>query len=289
MKRFIIIFWIFSFFCTGYTQSLKYLRTIGKSANLNSPEGISVNSDGFIYIADTGNNRIVKFKANDVVIAEQGGLGWGKYQFDSPVDIWAKANLDVFIADKNNRRIVRYDKNLNYISSYPSSEIYGNPDIGYPVSTVMSLHGDLYILDAQNKYIIKLQTMSNSYHIFGDISNTFLPLKNPVKMEADRKNKIYVSDSERGSIFIYDLYGNLLQTVGNFTDLKGFSISNSGELYIIDGYSLRILHGSQTISEINLKLLKRNIKNPFDLDILNKNVYILDKEDNSVHIFFIER
>ena len=119
MKKYIIISIVLMFINFAFSQNVQYVNTLGKNLGLSSPEGISVNSSGDIYVADTGNNRIIKLNIKGELLKSEGGLGWGENQFDSPVDVWAKSNLDLLVADRNNRRIVRYDKNLNYINFYP--------------------------------------------------------------------------------------------------------------------------------------------------------------------------
>ena len=108
------------------TITLIFLYTIGSETIENrfmmESQAISVDLNGNIYVADTGNNRILKFGPNGKFIKSAGGFGWENQQFDMPIDICATSALDVFVADYNNQRIERYDKDLNYISSLYSDD-----------------------------------------------------------------------------------------------------------------------------------------------------------------------
>lgn len=46
------------------------LSVLGEGLNLNSPEGFYINSEGYIYIADTGNRRILKVNNNGELLKE---------------------------------------------------------------------------------------------------------------------------------------------------------------------------------------------------------------------------
>lgn len=87
----------------------QFVMVIGSSGSdpgqLNKPEDIEIDSDGRIYIADSGNNRIQLFYPNN-----QGGLVWGSKgtgqgQFDYPQGISVPAPGHVYVADSHNNRV----------------------------------------------------------------------------------------------------------------------------------------------------------------------------------------
>ena len=138
---------------TYIAMSLLFLFSFGsykiENIPISNPQSISVDPKGNIYLADTGNNRIIKYSQEGHFIKSIGGFGWDKEQFDTPMDICAKSVLDVFIADYNNHRIERYDKDLNYISSFYSDESQNeNLQFGFPVGVSVSIHGELILIDS---------------------------------------------------------------------------------------------------------------------------------------------
>jgi sugar lactone lactonase YvrE len=85
-------------------------------AELNSPRGLSVDSEGNIYIADAGNHRIRRIDAGSGVIttvagSEPGDSGDGgpatSAQLQGPLDVLAEADGSLLIADGTNRRLRR--------------------------------------------------------------------------------------------------------------------------------------------------------------------------------------
>jgi tripartite motif-containing protein 71 len=70
------------------------------------PRGITTDSEGFILVADSGNNRIQVFRGNDYAyITSFGGMGTDSGKFRGIEGITCNNNGDVVIADKENHRI----------------------------------------------------------------------------------------------------------------------------------------------------------------------------------------
>ena len=53
----------------------------------SGPEGVSVDGNGNVYVADTGNDRIKKFSADGTLLATWGTPGTAAGKFGSPVDM----------------------------------------------------------------------------------------------------------------------------------------------------------------------------------------------------------
>ncbi|MGB9591123.1 MAG: hypothetical protein ACPL1K_01245, partial [Candidatus Kryptoniota bacterium] len=89
--------------------SLVFQYSFGKFSN---PKGISIDPDGNIYIADTGNNLLKRYNLKGEETGEVGGYGWGNFQFDQPYDVCATNGVEIYVADYNNDRIQRFDRTL---------------------------------------------------------------------------------------------------------------------------------------------------------------------------------
>ncbi|MHC4333068.1 MAG: hypothetical protein ACYSUP_00220 [Planctomycetota bacterium] len=83
------------------------------------PQGIDVDPNGNIYVADTGNHRIQKFDPNGDFLTSWGSFGNGNGQFYYPFSVTAdpKYNL-VYITDPFNRRVQIFDRQGNFIYAW---------------------------------------------------------------------------------------------------------------------------------------------------------------------------
>jgi len=270
-------------------SNIVYLATWGEkgdqSLQFKEPLSIDVDPAGFVYVADTGNNRVQKISSTGEFITEIGGYGWEAEQFDSPVAVSSKNGLDVFVADYYNERIERYDKDLHYLATLRSSEdIAEHLRFGFPIDTDISTQGELFCLDGENKRLLKLDVLGDPQISFGGFDAGEGRLVEPVRFMMGG-NRIFVSDRDRPGIVVFDLYGNFLFSFGN-TVLKNPSgitqVKNENLLVTdIDCHKIYvfqengILIGSFGTGSIE----------PVDVACWKNRVYVLDKERCVIDIY----
>jgi uncharacterized protein (TIGR03437 family) len=88
------------------------------AALLDAPQGIAVDANGGVYIADTGNHRIRQITADGIIhtIAGQGAAGLSgdggpalQAQFHSPGGLALDSSGNLYVADTGNNRVRRLD------------------------------------------------------------------------------------------------------------------------------------------------------------------------------------
>jgi len=108
-----------------YNKGLDYIWIYGNQANeytFNRPEGITAYKDGSIYIADTGNKKIVKLKNYKGNI----NLEWIKEDnFYEPFGISVDNDENIYVVDRTKCNIKKYDNNFNPINSFNGNYILG--------------------------------------------------------------------------------------------------------------------------------------------------------------------
>jgi len=77
------------------------------------------------------------------------------------------SGLDLIVADYNNHRIVRFDRNLNYITTYPN--LNSDFQIFFPRSVILSNLGEIFILDDENSEITRLNAQQGDVTVFAGI------------------------------------------------------------------------------------------------------------------------
>lgn len=121
------------------------------SKSLKEPSDLFYGDDGFFYIADTGNNRIIKLdealkcvEIFDSFFEEDGSA----VTLNAPTGIFVEKNGDLYIADGGNQRVVISSNEgiVKKIIIKPESDIY--PDnIDFKVSKVArDNNGNTYVL-----------------------------------------------------------------------------------------------------------------------------------------------
>jgi hypothetical protein len=83
-----------------------------------NPVSIGVDSDTYVYVADSNNNCIQKFDSNGHFIIKWGSKGKEKGQFNTPQGIAVSNNGYLIIADSRNNRIQTFDSIGNFINMW---------------------------------------------------------------------------------------------------------------------------------------------------------------------------
>jgi sugar lactone lactonase YvrE len=125
---------------------------VGTNATFNSPQALAVDTNGNLFIADTGNNMIRKIDTNGNVITLAGGIvGYqdgqgGSAKFNSPEGIAVDTNGLIYVSDTSNNVLRLIDTNGVvstfagiYINNFPF--YYTNPS----VSSTTPIKGGSYV------------------------------------------------------------------------------------------------------------------------------------------------
>ncbi|CAM4977714.1 unnamed protein product, partial [Rotaria socialis] len=129
----------------------------GSTSNmLNKPQGIFVDIDFSLYVADCNNDRVQKFnfgKLNGTTVFGNGMFGANTVSCPSGVVIDADGNL--FIVDKNNHRIVRSGP-IGFQCIVGCTGSYGPAldQLYFPVTMAFDSVGNILVADTNNDRIL---------------------------------------------------------------------------------------------------------------------------------------
>jgi hypothetical protein len=115
-----------------YDQNGNQLLEIGASGQgqLNKPEGVVVNEQGYIYVSDTNTSRVIKYDPLGNFVLQLGVQGNGAGQFNKPGGL-ALFGCDekLYVVDQNNARVQVYGaEGLFGNQPVVISNLYNYPD-----------------------------------------------------------------------------------------------------------------------------------------------------------------
>lgn len=133
-----------------YSYSINTVEKDGEVSHFNQPTDLFLDDFGYLYIADTKNNRIVKMTKDGEFVqefTESGGL-----TFSDPQGVFVAENGDIYIGDTGNARIVQMNSDGEAVSSYgmPESPMLADVQTYAPTKIGMSATGALYVLMGEN-------------------------------------------------------------------------------------------------------------------------------------------
>ncbi len=264
------------FFCTLISLSIfpQQYNYDGKIGDFENSSSFYINSAGNIYVTDLGKNEVYKLDSLGNPLKDVGGYGWDKGAFDYPSDVFANP-LSVYVSDKNNHRIQRFDKDLNFVSQlFTRDNSDSDEQFGYPLGCSVSNQGDLYILDGENKRIVKFDLFGNFIQNFGGYDAGNYALNNPLKISVSPNNNIYVLDKKR--IIIFDQYGNNIAAIDTKGEFTGMNILFSNLTLNSDSevYAANLNNKTISLQKINLIGYEKNIKIVGSI-LFNQKLYLL--------------
>lgn len=210
---------------------------------LNGPAGIAIGAEDNVYVADQHNNRIQKFTTDGQYLSQWGTEGTGDGQFNLPWGVSLDSQGDVYVADWRNDRIQKFSPDGEFLAKFgetgegdgqfhrpssvavdPEGYIYvadwGNervqvlrPDGSYLLklrgqATLSKWAEDFFASnpderrerDRSNMVPQVLPHLSTPYHVSAQTESYFW---GPVSVKLDRVGRLYVTESNRGRVQIY--------------------------------------------------------------------------------------
>ncbi|NLH72422.1 MAG: ABC transporter permease subunit [Verrucomicrobia bacterium] len=121
----------------------------------NRPEGLGIDKEGRVYVADSCNHRIQVFGPDGLLLRSYGAPGRNQGQMSYPYDVCVDASGNQFVCEFGNSRIQVFD------SEFRPVEVIGGPgrapvQFANPWSVALDSAGNLYVADAGNDRVQKL-------------------------------------------------------------------------------------------------------------------------------------
>lgn len=152
-------------------DTINTFTNAGDKAYLNLPTDIFIQNNEFLYIADTGNNRIVKITLDGVFVGEITSVG--EKDLKSPQGVFVTNDNLIYIADTGNSRIVCIDEQGNLIKEFgkPESSMLEDISLYSPTKITVSDTGELYVLLGER--IMKVDSLNNFRGFIGQTNIGF--------------------------------------------------------------------------------------------------------------------
>jgi sugar lactone lactonase YvrE len=227
---------LLSLFCSPRGNAQAFLDTqfeIGGST-LAAPSGVAADSTGNIYVADSGNNRIVKIPVTS------SGFGTAETILDNlshPGGLVLDWTGNLYIADSGNNRIVELPV---------ASGGYGAPTtiatgLNAPGGLTLDPAGNLYVADTGNNRIVKLPALGSSFGAPAAIGSGFSA---PGGIAMDPARNLYIADTGNNRI-VKLTYASGYTTAqflfSNVVSPAGIAVDASYNLFIASSSGHRVV------------------------------------------------
>ena len=223
------------------------------TGNLNAPRGIAA-ADGTVYVADTGNSRIVKFDQTGKVVAV-----WGSKTpdgqtppapgtFNEPWGVAVDTQGNVFVADTWNQRVQKLDATGKFLSEWNTAgqgteepnQLWG------PRGIVVSSDGRVYVTDTGNKRVVVFD--ANGQFLFGFDTSSEGRLDEPVGIALGPDNNVYVADTWNSRVAVFSPDGKFMTSwpvqgwsSASLDNKPYLAVDAQGRVFVTDPEGYRVI------------------------------------------------
>src|SRR5574338_1216313 len=183
---------------------------------MNGARGLALAPDGTLYIADTGNSRILHVDSSGTILESwgsrtpEGQMPAASGTFVEPWGVAVGKDGNVYVADTWNHRIQKFDAEGNFLKEWGT---FGQPDggSGYlcgPRGITVSPDGLVYVTDTGNKRVVVFDSDGAFLQEFGRTAE--IQLDEPVGIAVDAKGNVYVADTWNMQVVVFSPEGNVI-------------------------------------------------------------------------------
>ena len=220
--------------------------SFGSSQDPTRPPGGGIAVAGsYVYVADSGNNRIERFALDGSEPLQWGAKGSAPGQMRYPRGVAANAN-EVLVADDDNHRIEKFNPNGAFEKA-SGSHGTGPGQFGFPYGVSMDAAGNAYVADDINQRIVKLNPELGFIGAWGGFGSKRGQLAYPRALASGPAGTTYVADTANGRVQVFDPQGNYLRSfgasgrsLGVLTAPLGLAADPSGGLLVSDSTGNRV-------------------------------------------------
>ncbi|MCI0549925.1 MAG: NHL repeat-containing protein, partial [Anaerolineae bacterium] len=173
------------------------------------PRGIAVNAQGQVFVADTGNKRIVVFDKDGNYITEFGSAGLDPGQFDEPVSVAVAPSGTVYVTDTWNQRIQAFIPSEDGLAYFPSLQWDVNAWFGQSLDNkpfiAVGADEHVFITDPEGYRVIEFTETGEFVRTWGAFGVGPEELGLVSGITVDQNGFIWVADSGNNRILRYTL------------------------------------------------------------------------------------
>lgn len=280
---------------------------------INAAEDMFVTQDGFIFLADTGNGRIVKMKDFEIIAS------YGEGILEGPTGLFVDDEGVLYIADAKKNAILVLDQAGNLLNQFgrPVEPLFGKNREFLPRKLAVDARKNIYIIsEGSVDGIVQMNTNGNFIGYFGANTATmsikmilqrlFLTkeqldqfIKNeaasPSNIAIDHQAMVYTitaGTTRSKSIRKFTISGkNIFPDAFGSTTFRDIDVSDKGIVLAVDAsgqifeYDLKgtmlFVFGAQDKGDQRLGTLR----NPTAIERYQEYIYVLDKDKNAIVVY----
>lgn len=235
-----------------------------------SPQGVALDGQGNVYVADRGNRRVQVFDP-------QGGflMAIADARFTGPRYVALDEGGRIYVSDASERVHV-FDGRGDPLQSFGQAGSLPS-QFSQIADLVVDAAGELYVVDSGNTRVQKFSMLRGLLFTFGDVGEEAELLSRPQGMALDAEGNVYVADAQNGRIVKYAPGGSFLRAFETgIGELRDITLDPQGYIYAT-GAAARVVYILDDQGRIVMQVGEGQLSDPWGVAVDGDGrVYVAD-------------
>jgi sugar lactone lactonase YvrE len=213
---------------------------------MRNPERFDVAPDGTIYIADTANARVQRFRADGTWLMIVGRRANMLGQLEHPRDVTVDHNNNIYVVDSSNHQVHKFSAEGTWIASW-GSKGSGAGQFRAPSGIASDGNSIIYVADTGNNRVQAFRLNGSWLASWGSKGSGTGQFNQPNGIAVDSTGLVYVADTGNHRVQKFHANGTSLKSWGNpgkgpgqFNEPKGIAVDDTGGVYVTDTGNHRV-------------------------------------------------
>lgn len=241
------------------------------SVSVNNPSDLTVDGSGDVYVADTGNGRVLKLSPSGKILMTLGKGGSGN-ALSSPSGIAVDSQGNIYVSETGKGKVVEYTGAGSLIRTWSGTS---SGRLHKPLGVALGAQGNLYVADAGAN---EIQHLSSE----GTWQTPYVGFKSPTAVTVDPRADIFVADTGHNAVEEMAWSTDLLhQTAkGQVSAPRDVAVDAQGDVYIADTGNNRIVELAPNFTVVKTW---KGFNQPSAVTVDSQgHIYVADAGDNRV-------
>lgn len=234
----------------GPTYAAQWKEYAGAGA-IDHPEGLAVDQQGNLLVADTWNNRILRADGSGKLVTSFGAAGAKDGQFMCPRSVTTDKSGSIYVVDNWNNRIEKFSPDGKFLMKFAKQ---GSPKgydeapgkFLYPYGIAVDSKGFIYVSDLDQNRIHKFDQNGKFVMMWGTEGRQDGQFSKPAGLAIDKTDRLYVADlgNDRVQAFRADSSGKKMnfdgkwgetgKDPGQFDRPYNVGVDAQGDVYVVE-------------------------------------------------------
>jgi DNA-binding beta-propeller fold protein YncE len=231
-----------------FTPAGKYLDELHMpDVSVGRPQGIDIDAEGFVWVADTHYNQVVKFAPDGKIVFTFGKEGTQPGEFFWPCAIVIDQDGTVFTAEYGGHdRIQKWSGEGKLLANWGKFGVEKGSFMR-PAGLALGADGLLYVADAANHRVQVFTREGKFVRAWGKRGDKPGEFNYPYDVSIDASNRVFLVEYGASRLQVFSPTGDLLGWWGklgrdgeSLSHPWGVDVTPAGKAYVADTYNFRV-------------------------------------------------